>query len=132
VALQTAAEDARVSGVVAAETFSDLRTVARERAPRFLTEGIIARSFAFAEARGAFRVDDVSPVTAARRIRVPVLLVHGAEDVNTPPDHSRRVFQALAGRKELLLVEGAGHNESLRGSNAWQRIDAWLAELLGG
>src|SRR5262249_46004832 len=44
VAIQAAAIDPRVSAVVAAETFSDLRTVAVERAPRFLTAGLIRRA----------------------------------------------------------------------------------------
>jgi uncharacterized protein len=129
VALQEAADDGRVAGVVAAEVFSDLRTVARERAPWFLTEAIIQRAFAIAEDRGRFRVDEVSPVDAARRIRVPVLLVHGAQDVDTPPDHSRRVLAALAGPKDLVLVEGAGHNQSLGGEPVWQRIERWIDDL---
>ena len=37
VALQEAARDARVTAVIAAETFSDLRTIATERAPFFFT-----------------------------------------------------------------------------------------------
>src|SRR5829696_3161237 len=41
VALQEAADDPRVRAIVAAETFSDLRTVAIERAPRFFTKGTI-------------------------------------------------------------------------------------------
>jgi uncharacterized protein len=130
VALQEVADDNRVVGVVAAEVFSDLRTVARERAPWFLTEGIIRRAFAIAEERGRFPVDSVSPVDAARRIQVPVLLIHGAQDVDTPADHSRRVLAALAGPKELLLVEGAGHNQSLGGDRVWQRIDRWIDDVL--
>jgi dipeptidyl aminopeptidase/acylaminoacyl peptidase len=118
--------------VVAAEVFSDLRTVARERAPRFLTEGMIARAFAAAETQGAFQVDAVSPVEAAPKIRVPVLLVHGADDTDTPPEHSRRVFTALGGPKQLLLVKGAHHNESLRREDIWRQIDAWLTEVLPG
>jgi len=110
--------------------FSDLRTVAREGAPRFLTEGVIARAFGLAETQGAFRVDAVSPVEAARKIHVPVLLIHGAEDTDTRPTHSRRVFEALAGPKQLLLVKGARHNESLRREETWRRIDAWLTEVL--
>jgi uncharacterized protein len=128
VALQEAADDSRVIGVVAAEVFSDLRTVAQERAPRVLTQGIIRRAFSIAERRGDFRIDEVSPVEAARRIRIPVLLIHGSQDTDTPPDHSRRVLAALAGPKELLLVEGARHNESLRSPETWQRIDRWVAE----
>jgi len=122
VALQEAALDTRVTAVIAAETFSDLRTVATERAPFFFTPGTIARAFRLAEEQGRFEVDAVSPEAAARAIRIPVLLVHGATDVDTPLDHSRRVLAALAGPKRLILVPGAGHNESLRGE-VWDEID---------
>ena len=125
VALQEAALDNRVSAVVAAETFSDLRTVAIERAPFFFTSGIIKRAFDIAERQGRFQVDSVSPVAVAARITSPVLLIHGASDSKTPPDHSRRVFAALAGAKRLILVDGAGHNQSLRGE-VWDEIERWL------
>ncbi len=125
VALQAAAVDDRISSVVAVETFSDLRTVARERALFVLTEGMIAKAFAEAESRAAFIVNDVSPVAAAARIRVPVLLVHGANDRETKPDHSRRVYAALAGPKRLIIVPKAGHNRSLT-KEVWAEIDEWL------
>ncbi len=129
VALQYAATDARVSAVIAAETFSDLLTVATQRAPWFFTSGVIARAFEVAEQQGRFEVDAVSAVRAAARIRVPVLLIHGADDVETPPDHSRRVFDALGGPKQLILVPGAGHNESLRPA-VWEQIEEWLDAVL--
>src|SRR4029078_372346 len=62
VALEEAADDARIAAVVAAETFRDLRTVARERAPRVMTEDMIGRAFASAERMARFQVDDASPV----------------------------------------------------------------------
>ena len=127
VALQ-AADDPRVSAVVAAETFSDLRTVARERAPFVFTSGAIARAFQLAEQEGRFEVDAVSPLRAAAQITAPVLLIHGDADVDTPPDHSKRVFAALHGPKRLILVPGAGHNGSLR-SNVWDEIDRWLDRI---
>ena len=129
VALQEAAGDPRVSAVIAAETFSDIRTVATERAPFFFTSGIIDRAFRLAEEQGRFGVDEVSPVKAAAAIRIPVLLIHGAADVETPPDHSRRVFAALAGPKRLILVPGAGHNGSLT-REVWQEIERWLDDVL--
>jgi pimeloyl-ACP methyl ester carboxylesterase len=130
VALQESAGDSRVRTVIAAETFSDLRTVATERAPFFFTSGIIGRAFHLAEQQGGFRIDDVSPAAAAVRIAIPVLLIHGAADSETPPDHSRRVLAALGGPKRLILVPGAGHNESLRGE-IWDEIDRWLDGVLG-
>jgi pimeloyl-ACP methyl ester carboxylesterase len=129
VALQEAAGDARVTAVVAAETFSDLRTVATERAPFFFTSGIIGRAFELAENQGRFHVDAVSPVIAAAAIQNPVLLIHGAADTETPPDHSRRVLAALAGPKRLILVPGAGHNQSL-GGEVWREVEQWIDEIV--
>jgi uncharacterized protein len=129
VALQEAAGDPRVTAVVAAETFSDLRTVATERAPFFFSSGVISRAFRLAEQQGGFQIDAVSPVTAAAAITQPVLLIHGDSDADTPPDHSRRVMGALAGPKRLILVPGARHNESLRGP-VWTEIERWIDEVL--
>ena len=36
---------------------------------------------------------------------------------------------ALAGSKRLILVPGAGHNDTLAGEQAWQAIEAWLSSL---
>lgn len=130
VALQAAAEDDRIAAVVAAETFADLRTVATERAPFIFTQGAIGRAFQLAEQQGLFSVDDVSPVAAARRITVPVLLIHGDADRKTRPAHSQRVFDALPGPKRLLLVPGAGHSASLSHAVVWSEIDRWIDSAL--
>lgn len=129
VALQTAAEDHRVAVVVAVATFSDLRTVASERAPFFASKGNIDSALAIAEGLGKFKVDDVSPVLAAARIGIPVLVIHGEDDKETPPAHSVRVYGALHGPKQLLLVPGAGHNDSINGKT-WIAIDAWIDRWL--
>jgi alpha-beta hydrolase superfamily lysophospholipase len=129
VALQEAASDPRVTAIVAAESFSDLRTVAAERAPFFFRPDAIERALRLSEQQAGFRVDDVNCVTAAASIAVPVLLIHGAADVDTPPDHSNRVLDALAGPKRLILVPDARHNESLRGE-VWTEIERWLDDVL--
>lgn len=131
VALQAAAEDQRIAAVVAVATFSDLRTVASERAPFFASTGNIAAALRIAEQRASFQVDAVSPAAAAAKIRAPVLVIHGAEDRETPPDHSRRVFAALRSPKRLILVPGAGHNDALR-PEVWREIEAWLDGALAG
>ena len=117
--------------VVAAETFADLRSIAAERAPFFFTAGIIHRGLATAEWLARFTVDEVSPLAAATRLTIPVLLIHGDADVATRPDHSRRVAAALAGPKRLILVPGAGHAQSLRGE-VWPDIERWVVEHASG
>jgi pimeloyl-ACP methyl ester carboxylesterase len=71
VALQAAAEDPRINAIVSVEPFSDLKTVATERAPFFLTSGMIQAAFATAERQGHFSLAAVSPELAAARITVP-------------------------------------------------------------
>jgi pimeloyl-ACP methyl ester carboxylesterase len=129
VALQAAADDSRIAAVVAAETFSDLRTVVTERAPFFFSRRAVAGALERAGRDGQFDTDAASPAAAARRIRNPVFLVHGADDHETSPDHSRRIFTALTGPKRLVIVPGATHNTSLHG-NIWLEIEAWINNAL--
>lgn len=129
VALQAAALDPRIATVVAVATFSDLRTVATERAPGFASEKNIDQALRLAESMAHFRVDDVSPVAIAKNIPVPVLLIHGENDHETLPAHSQRVFAALRGPKRLILVPGAGHNDALR-ADAWNAVDVWLDSVV--
>jgi pimeloyl-ACP methyl ester carboxylesterase len=129
VALQEAADDDRVVAVIAAESFSDLRTVAIERAPFFLTTTLMQRAFELAERDGGFKINDVDVAAVASRVMVPVLLIHGDIDRDTPPAHSQRIFSALPGAKRLILVPGARHNESLSGA-VWTDIERWLDEVV--
>jgi pimeloyl-ACP methyl ester carboxylesterase len=131
VAIQAAAGDGRVVGVIAAEAFSDLRTIATERASRILLpRSVIARAFKMAEERGHFDVARVSPAAAAASLRIPVLLIHGADDVDTPPEHSRVILAALNGPKQLVLVPHARHNESLNSHSVWREIERWLSAFV--
>jgi alpha-beta hydrolase superfamily lysophospholipase len=129
VALQAAAEDSRIAAVVSVATFSDIRTVATERAPFVASRANVDAAFRLAEQQAGFNADDVSPLRAAERIRVPVFLIHGQRDRETLPRHSERVLAALHGEKRLLLVPGAGHNDALR-PDVWTEIDAWLDRVL--
>jgi hypothetical protein len=126
VALQAATQEPRIASVVGISTFSDLRTVASERAPFFASAGNIREAMALAEAQGRFVVDEVSPVKAAAHLSIPVLLIHGAEDRETAPAHSERVYQALAGPKRLVLLPKTGHGVGLDEAT-WKIVDTWVA-----
>jgi uncharacterized protein len=127
VAIQTAAEDPRVAAVVAASAFSSLESVVRDRLPWFVPESHIRSTFRAVERKGQMRVRDVDTVAAARRITVPVLLVHGALDGFTPLTHSMRIFRALSAERELVEIAGANHDDVLRREVSWRAILGWLA-----
>lgn len=130
VALQAAAVDPRVSAVIAASPFSDLPAIVHERAawfhvPPAYVQAVLER----AGALGGFPPAEASPVALAPRIGVPVLLLHGADDAKTVPDHSRRIFEALGGPRRLILLEGVGHDDILGRERAWREILGFLESL---
>jgi len=61
------------------------------------------------------RLDAVSPVRHADRLRAPLLLIHGTEDRRVPISHPKLMMKALdrAGKRyEWLPLEGADHGLS--------------------
>lgn len=130
IALQSAAEDRRIAAVIAVASFSNLRTVVDERAPFFVAGKHIAEVLRKAEGLAHFRVDDVNPAAAAARISVPVLLIHGERDLETPALHSWRIYAKIRAPKRLILLPDAGHTDCLT-SSTWGQIDDWLGKSVG-
>ena len=62
--------------------------------------------------------------------RLPVFLVHGMADDFVPCEMTRQAFKACTGKKQLLLVDGAGHGESylVDGQNYKEMVIAFLNE----
>lgn len=130
VALQTAAVDQRVRAVVAGAAFADLTTVIDDHAPALLGVKGKQRAIEVAERAAEFRVTDISPERAARSITVPTLLLHGSEDTYLPLRHSLRIYQGLAGPRELVRLEGVDHIGILLSEQAWREIDRFVEEAL--
>ena len=55
---------------------------------------------------------DHSALEAVRRAKLPIFFVHGQEDTFVPWQMSVAMHLACTSRKELWLVEGAGHGQS--------------------
>ena len=80
------------------------------------------------------------PVSAARRLAHPYLIVHGTRDESVPVDEANRLAKvADPGLSRLMLVEGAGHTfgaaHPFAGSTpeldrVLTRTTAWFAENL--
>ena len=68
-------------------------------------------------------------IAKIRTVRLPVLIVHGADDRMVPSRFSQALYDAASQPKKLLMVEGATHNNSMRVGGAAYR-DA-LREMFG-
>ena len=130
VALQTAAVDPRIRAVAAGAAFADLTTVIDDHTPFFLSAAGKEKAVRVAETAGRFRVADISPERSARDIHVPTLLLHGSEDQFLPLKHSLRIYEALAGPRALVRLEGVDHIGVLLSAQAWNEIDGFVAAAL--
>ncbi len=59
--------------------------------------------------RGGYDLKKASPITAVKKSTTPTLFIHGDMDAMIPVEMSRRLYDAAACQKQLLIVEGAGH-----------------------
>lgn len=62
--------------------------------------------------RGGYNIREASAIDAVRTAKLPILFIHGTEDAFIPVTMAEELYEAAAGEKELLLVEGAGHAQS--------------------
>lgn len=76
------------------------------------------------------------PVDAVRRRGpLPVLFVHGTNDVIIGVEHSRRLFAAASEPKQLEIIEGGSHAETLFRDDPTQftrLLETWFAHTLPG
>lgn len=61
---------------------------------------------------------------------IPVLIVHGEQDLIVPPHHAHRLYESAREPKELWIVPGAEHIQSMT-SREWQdRLEHYLRGVL--
>jgi len=109
VALELAIE-AAPRGLVLQSTFTSIRAMGRAVYP--FIPGLL--------------VPDAYPSLARiRRLRAPLLLVHGENDEIVPLAHGRALFEAAPEPKRFLALAGVGHNDLVA-----RRGDAWEAEIV--
>ena len=70
-------------------------------------------------------------VAKARRLTLPLLMLHGERDDIVPLAQGRRVFEAAGGPKRFVTIAGAGHNDTyLVGGDAyWDAFAAFLDSI---
>ena len=121
IALQSAAVDPRIAGVVAESAFSDVREVGYDYAGLHLSPWLGKTLFRpgvwlglpRAEQEGGFAAEEVSPARAVASRPFPVLLICGTADRTIPCRHSERIYEAATRPKSLWIVPGAEHAAAL-------------------
>lgn len=70
------------------------------------------------------------PILRAQRCQLPALVLHGAQDELIHPDEARSLYAALgSARKELVWVDGRGHNDLSLSPAYWAAIHNFVEGL---
>jgi pimeloyl-ACP methyl ester carboxylesterase len=105
VAIQYAAIDPRCRGVMALTPFNDLPFAARWDRPLLtMSDADWDKVLRRAAEIGSFRLEDTSSAEAARKVHVPLVIVHGLIDLVVPFDNSQAIYDAANEPKKVLVV----------------------------
>jgi fermentation-respiration switch protein FrsA (DUF1100 family) len=134
-ALQHAAIDKRAAFYIADCPYSDLTTelIYRLKKDWLLPPfPLFHMARLFARLRGGFQFHLVSPIRDMAEIETPILFIHGKEDKDIPMEMTQELYRAKQGHKQLYLVPGADHAQSLRTNpHIYDRIVGEFLEELG-
>jgi fermentation-respiration switch protein FrsA (DUF1100 family) len=137
VSLLGAAGEPGVEALVLDSPFSDLRSLlvenVRRRArlpggPFVWLAGLMLR------ARSGSRLADCSPITVLSSLEPrPLFFIHGGADEITSVNHSRRLYDAYRGPREIWIVQGAPHTGAYFADRPLyvERVAGFFARHLG-
>jgi pimeloyl-ACP methyl ester carboxylesterase len=121
IALQSAAVEPRIEAVVAEAPFASLREASYDYAGLRWSPWLGETLFAPGTWTMIYRAEhianlpaaDVSPAKAVAARAFPVLLICDGADVALPCRHTKMIYDAAIGRKEMWIVSDAYHTAAL-------------------
>lgn len=139
ISLQTAAFHPEIKAVWADSPFASLRRVSKEVVQRFtrLPDPVLKplewSTFALVGLRGNFDTEQLNLLPLVSRIQCPVFLVHGDKDQLIPHQHSRDLYDALAGDRHLWIISGASHTSCFKdgGPLYAKRLTEFFSQAFG-
>jgi dipeptidyl aminopeptidase/acylaminoacyl peptidase len=112
VSLLGAAGDPSVQALVLDSPFSDLRQLVNQSIRRYWLPGtpFTAAVALWFRLRVGCSISDASPIGVLSGLEPrPLFFIHGGDDAVTPVQHSRRLYDAYRGPREIWVVQGAPH-----------------------
>jgi len=137
VSLLGAAGEPGVEALVLDSPFSDLRTLLVEnvrRQARLPGTPFVWLAGLMLRARSGSRLADCSPIAVLSSLEPrPLFFIHGGADQLTSVNHSRRLYDAYRGPREIWIVQGAPHTGAYFADRPLyvERVAGFFARNLG-
>ena len=114
-ALQNIAIDPRIKFCIADCGYSDVPELLKLRLKldfKVNTPFLLYTSSALTKLRTGWCFKDSSPIKDLPKVDVPVLFVHGEDDVYVPTYMSKQMYEVKRGMKDIYIAPNAGHAEA--------------------
>jgi uncharacterized protein len=137
VSLLGAAGDPSVKALVLDSPYGDLRQLLRENVRRvaLLPGGpFVAAVSLWMRLRHGLRLSESSPMAVLSGLEPrPLFFIHGAADTTTGVQHSRNLYDAYRGPREIWIVQGTPHAGAYFADRALyiERVAGFFARNLG-
>jgi fermentation-respiration switch protein FrsA (DUF1100 family) len=137
VSLLGAAGEPGVEALVLDSPYADLRQVLRENVRHFtLLPGswLVAPVSWWMQLRHTVRLADASPIAVLSGLEPrPLFFIHGSDDATTSVKHSRTLYDAYRGPREIWVVQGAPHTGAYYADRQLyvERVAGFFARNLG-
>jgi dipeptidyl aminopeptidase/acylaminoacyl peptidase len=135
--IMAAADDKRIKAVVDDSGWADVHHWLRPKLGdmfRHPRARFTPLSMKLVELRTGIDFDELKPGKVVDRLAPrPLLIIHGADDDVVPPSDADELYAAAKEPKQLWLVEGAAHGDTLRpgGPTSSERVVTFFRQALG-
>ncbi|MBQ0084427.1 MAG: alpha/beta hydrolase [Clostridiales bacterium] len=123
-----------VVGIIADSGYSSAEAIIKKVIGDMKLPVKLAYPFAYIGAKifGRFNLRERTVTDAVKNCKIPVMIVHGADDRFVPCEMCKEIYEACTAPKILLTVKEAGHGLSfLIDNNAYnQKLDEFLEMVL--
>ena len=112
-----------IRAVILDSPFSDYRLIAREKLAGFFL------TWPFQWLPSLTVENNYSPAASVEALApIPVLFIHGEDDLIVPPHHSQRLYERAREPKQLWVVPDIGHIQAVRNRDVRERLAGFLDE----
>ena len=104
-----------VKGIIADCGFTTPYDIVVEYAKKFMRKGEfpdVPRVNRICTKKAGYNLKEYSTLDAVKTCRLPIFFIHGKRDLSVPYQMTLQNYNQCRSRKELMLVEGAGHCRS--------------------
>lgn len=116
-------------GYMSAKDYLTWKMAQRFHLPEFPIIPIANVAF---KAAAGYYMTDASAIDGVSKSKTPILFIHAADDTTVPVDNVYKLYDAATCEKELYVVSGAGHGESILSDKEayWEHIFAFLDKFI--